>query len=139
MMTRAQILANKAANLPVWYIETWSDRIVRANVQNIKISNGVEYAELRGMGGDPDSLVDFTGTQGRQFEELFSTRVALEKHIADENAARAAEIRAQIQTKEDMIRFMFNHTVSCAEEYTDWFARETVKQIALEKWGTRLE
>lgn len=139
MMTKREILANKAAGLPVWYIEPWADRIVRAKVQNIKISNGMEYAELRGMGSSKDSPVDFIGTEGRQFEKLFKSREALEKHIAAENAARAAEIRAQIQTKDDMIQFMFDHTVSCAEEYTDWFARKTVKQIALEKWGIKLD
>lgn len=139
MMTKAEVLNNKAAGLPVWYIETWSDRIVRAKVQAIKMNGDLEYAELRGMGGDPDSLVDFVGTEGRQFDKLFPTREALEKHIADENAAREAEIREQIQTKDDMIRFMFDNTVSCAEEYTDWFARDTVKQIALEKWGIKLD
>lgn len=139
MMTKEQILNSKATGLPVWYIEPWADRIVRAKVQNIKISGDLEYAELRGMGSSKDSPVDFIGTEGRQFEKLFKSREALEKHIAAENSARAAEIRAQIQTKDDMIRFMFGHTVSCAEEYTDWFARETVKQIALEKWGITLD
>lgn len=139
MMTKSQVLANKAANLPVWYIEPWADRIVRAKVQAIKVSGDLEYAELRGMGGDPDSLMDFVGTEGREFEKLFPTREALEKHIADENAAREAEIREQIQTKDDMIQFMFDHTVSCCEEYTDWFARDVVRKIAKEKWGLVLE
>lgn len=138
-MTKAEILNNKAANLPVWYIEPWAERIVRAQVQAIKVSNGTEYAELRGMGGDPDSLIDFHGTQDKQFGKLFPTREALEKHMAEEKNARAAKIRSQIQTKEDMIRFLFDHPVACCEEYTDWDARETVKQIAHEKWGIRLD
>ena len=39
------------------------------------------------------------------------------------------DYRNQIHSIQDLVRFMFEHTVSSAEEYTDWTARA----VAIEK------
>ena len=135
-MTKAEVLNHKEKRLPVWFVEYWSDMIHRARVVDIITQNGAEYAKINGFGG-PD-LVDFIGTQGCQFEKLFPTKEALCKHRKKEEQARIEEIKAQIQTKDDMIQFMFSANVSCCEEYTDWIARNAIQQIAFEKWGIEL-
>lgn len=138
-MTKSEILQAHKTNTPVWWVEPWSGQIMSAKVQAIKQDHEVEYAELRGMNDASDLQISFVGTNTKSFEQLFSSREVLEKHLADEKASCIARIRSQIQTKDDMIRFMFNHPVACCEEYTDWNAREAVKQIACEKWNIKLE
>lgn len=140
MMTKEQILAHQKSGTPVWFIEKWSDRIVCAKVVEIReTDDGSEYAELHGLGGSPDRLIDFTGSTGRKFADLFASKEELETHLEEKKAAEIAEIRAQIQSKDDMVRFMFTHPVACCEEYTDWTAREAVVAIAREKWNINLE
>mgnify|MGYP001851234930 CR=1 FL=1 len=46
--------------------------------------------------------------------------------------ARISLILAQLKTKDDLIAYMYTHTVNLAEEYTDWDAREAVKRKAAE-------
>ena len=43
-----------------------------------------------------------------------------------------------ISTIEDLVIFMFNHCISCAEEYTDWAAREASRRKVLELLGIEL-
>ena len=39
----------------------------------------------------------------------------------------------------DLVAFMYDHCVACAEEYTDWTARRAVKEIAKEMLGLDLD
>lgn len=135
-MAREDIVNAKNTGRPVWFVGYWSDMIKRARVTDIKMEKDVEYAVLNGFGG-PDP-VDFIGTQGCESEKLFPTKEALCDHRKKEEQARINEIKSQIQTKDDLIAFMFDANVSCCEEYTDWTARKAVQEIALEKWGIEL-
>lgn len=44
-----------------------------------------------------------------------------------------------IKSVSDLVYFMYFHCVSCAEEYTDWQAREAVKRKAKELLNLSLE
>ena len=52
---------------------------------------------------------------------------------------KIAEIKDSIKDAGDLVRFMYDHCVACAEEYTDWTARRAVKEIAKEMLGLKLE
>ncbi len=52
---------------------------------------------------------------------------------------RIAEIKAKIKDAGDLVAFMYDHCVACAEEYTDWTARRAVKEIAKEMLGLDLD
>ena len=56
-----------------------------------------------------------------------------------EEEKKIAEIKAKIKDAGDLVAFMYDHCVACAEEYTDWTARRAVKEIAKEMLGLDLE
>lgn len=71
-------------------------------------------------------------------ENCFST---VEKCMHSKEQAREQQITKymkDINSVEDLVRFMYTHAISCAEEYTDWEARDTVKRKAIE-FGIDLE
>ena len=51
----------------------------------------------------------------------------------------SAVIKAKIKDASDLVAFMYDHCVACAEEYTDWTARKAVKEIAKEMLGLDLD
>ena len=63
-----------------------------------------------------DNECHAAGSRGVYFDDLYSSKEDLMKAMFDEAMRKTAEIKASIQTKDDCIRFMFSHTVSCAEE-----------------------
>ena len=52
--------------------------------------------------------------------------------------AQVQKYRASIVTVCDLVRFMYNHTVSRAEEYTDWEARAAACDAAKDLLGMNL-
>ena len=56
-----------------------------------------------------------------------------------EERKKIAEIKDSIKDAGDLVRFMYDHCVACAEEYTDWTARRAVKEIAKEMLGLDLD
>ena len=61
------------------------------------------------------------------------------KRIKKEEEKKIAEIKAKIKNAGDLVAFMYDHCVACAEEYTDWTARRAVKEIAKEMLGLDLD
>lgn len=47
--------------------------------------------------------------------------------------------KSQIKTIEDLVKFMYNNCVACAEEYTDWDARKAAAERAKELLDIDLE
>lgn len=139
-MTKSELLKAQKNNTPVWRTEPWTGRFIRGTVKEFKTENNKEYVIIQGIRSTEKSpLHDFTGTQTSRFDQLFVSKEALMTHETNKDNEYKNKIRARIQTKEDMIQFLFNTPVACCEEYTDWVARETVKEIAFEKWGITLE
>lgn len=81
---------------------------------------------------------DTIGTFCVQTEKCYPSLEKLKDAIQTKNNAKITEICENIQTVEDLIRYMYDHTVSCAEEYTDWVAREAVAKRASELLGIDL-
>lgn len=83
-------------------------------------------------------LTPLYGKMAVLVENLYPSAEALAQAKEKEQNDYIASLNEQIQTIEDLVQFMYSHTVSCAEEYTDWDARAAVKEIALKKFGIQL-
>jgi len=66
-----------------------------------------------------------------------SREAALDAQKAENERIRN-KYRAQIQTVEDLVRFMYDHNVSCSEEYTNWNARQIAREKAKELLGLEI-
>ena len=72
-------------------------------------------------------------------KNLYASREELQKELKKEEEKKIAEIKAKIKNAGDLVAFMYDHCVACAEEYTDWTARRAVKEIAKEMLGLDLD
>ena len=66
---------------------------------------------------------------------LYETRRNIHMQILN---GMMVETAAKIKDASDLVAFMYDHCVACAEEYTDWTARRAVKEIAKEMLGLEL-
>lgn len=136
-MERSMAEKYRRENRPVWFMETWSGMSAKARITDIcKDGQAGEYAKVNCI---HDEECDAYGSQGVFFKDLYPSKELLLQDAAAKEQARVNEIKASIQTMEDCIQFMFGHTVSHAEEYTDWTARRAVKELAAERWGLELD
>ena len=74
-------------------------------------------------------------TYGYQFcpkEDCYFTEESCLKAQAAKIKKKIKDYKESINSTEDLINFMLNNTVSFAEEYTDWEAREAAIQKAEE-------
>lgn len=76
---------------------------------------------------------------GWPLKNLYASREELQKELKKEEEKKIAEIKAKIKDAGDLVAFMYDHCVACAEEYTDWTARRAVKEIAKEMLGLDLD
>lgn len=75
---------------------------------------------------------DFMGSRTVRVSELFDT---YDECVAKKNAYNQSIIenyKNQINSIEDLVRFLYVHPCNGAEEYNDWHAVEAAKQKALE-------
>ena len=82
---------------------------------------------------------DDGGNSGCLLKNLYASREELQKELKKEEEEKIAEIKAKIKDASDLVAFMYDHCVACAEEYTDWTARKAVKEIAKEMLGLDLD
>lgn len=95
----------------VWYFDYY-DNLQSNTVTDIQTLEGQTYAI-------------FNGTGCKLEDAYLSKQACLDaKQRSDE--AEIEAIKAKIQTVEDLVRYMYNNVVSCAEEYTNWNARKAV-------------
>ena len=71
-------------------------------------------------------------------ERVYSTREECVRDYGIELENRILAYSSEIVTIEDLVAFMYSHCVACAEEYTDWAAREASRRKALELLGIEL-
>lgn len=134
-MDKSTVEKFQKENCPVWFFGRRTHMPIKARI--VKIcgdSSKGEYAKV-------DYIYDDTagfGSEKVPFDFLYESKEELIAGICNEILEEREEIKAAVQTKDDCIRFMFLHTVSCAGEYTDWTARCTIQQIAKNKWGLDL-
>lgn len=75
---------------------------------------------------------------GWPLKNLYASKEELQKELKKEEEKKIAEIKAKIKNANDLVAFMYDRCVACAEEYTDWTARRAVKEIAKEILGLDL-
>ena len=100
-----------------WYKESWSGCYYECEIIEIKhmISNQTPYAKIKNKNSGGIQIFDSL------FEKLAESRDEL---VARDNAIKNGYL-AEINSKDDLIRFMFTHCIN-GEEHTDEEARAAV-------------
>lgn len=121
----------------VWFVEHWSQCIHSAKITalgetevSVRDPKKYPYADIKWDDG---------GNSGCLLKDLYASREELQKELKKEEEKKIAEIKAKIKDTGDLVAFMYDHCVACAEEYTDWTARRAVKEIAKEMLGLDLD
>ena len=107
-------------NDKVFYRTTW----VSHNTGIIIGAKNVEgqlYYEIKGTG-------ETFGTQYAKASDCFHTAKELSDGVQAESNALKQKYREEITDVKSLVQFMWNHTVTCAEEYTNWEARWACKE-----------
>lgn len=123
-------------NRPVWFLGPRTVMPVTGRI--VKICEDDIIGEYEKIDYIYDDSV-FFGSEVVRFDCLYESKDDLVAAACKAILDRTAEIKAAVQTKDDCIRFMFLHTVSCAGEYTDWVALHAIQKIAKKRWGLDLK
>lgn len=131
------MIENPKIGQKVWFLEPWSRCIHSAKITalgetEVSVKDPEKYpcAEIKWDDG---------GNSRRLLKNLYTSREELQKELKKEEEKKIAEIKAKIKDANDLVAFMYDHCVACAEEYTDWTARRAVREIAKEMLGLELE
>ena len=106
----------------------------RMNIEKYDRLSGQTYIEVIGT-NDTNS---FIGHRDVKSTELFDTFNECIAHINAENNKVINNYKSQINSVEDLIRFLYMNPCNNAEEYTDYLAAEAAKQKALELLNIKL-
>lgn len=130
------MIINPKIGQKVWFLEPWGKCIHSAKITAL----GETEVSVRNPEKYPYANVvwDDGGSGMRLLKDLYSSREELQKELKKEEEKKIAEIKAKIKDANDLVAFMYDHCVACAEEYTDWTARRAVKEIAKEILGLEL-
>lgn len=106
----------------------------------VPFNEGIVRNSLTTHGGllTIEGMGDTHGTQTIAVSNCFHTAEELNAYNQQTSDAQVLEYRASISTVSDLVRFMYDHTVSKAEEYTDWEARAAACDAAKELLGLDL-
>lgn len=131
------MIKNPKIGQKVWFLEPWSRHIHSAKITALgetevstRDSKKYPYADIEWDDG---------GNSGCLLKDLYISREELQKELRKEEKKKIAEIKTKIKDTGDLVAFMYDHCVACAEEYTDWTARRAVKEIAKEMLGLDLD
>lgn len=130
------MIRNPKIGQRVWFLEQWNHCIHSAKIialgeteVSVRDTKKYPYAEIKwDVGGNSNCLL----------RNLYSSREELQKEIKKAEEKKISEIKSKIKNVNDLVAFMYDHCVACAEEYTDWTARRAVKEIAKEMLGLEL-
>lgn len=131
------MINNPKIGQKVWFLEPWGQCIHSAKITalgetEVSVRNPEKYPYA-------DIEWDDGGNSGCLLKNLYTSREELQKELKTEEENKIAEIKAKIKDANDLVAFMYDHCVACAEEYTDWTARKAVKEIAKEMLGLDLD
>lgn len=131
------MIENPKIGQKVWFLEPWGQCIHSAKITafgetEVSVRNPEKYPYA-------DIEWDDGGNSGCLLKNLYTSREELQKELKKEEEKKIAEIKAKIKDAGDLVTFMYDHCVACAEEYTDWTARRAVKEIAKEMLGLDLD
>lgn len=135
-MDKSTVEKYKSENRPVWFLGTRTAMPVKARIVKVCEDGSTgECAKVDYIYEDESAVF---GSENVRFDDMYESKDDLMAAVYKDILERTAEIKAAVQTKDDCIRFMFLHTVSCAGEYTDWTARHAIQKIAKKRWGLEL-
>lgn len=127
------MIENPKIGQEVWFAEACNQRIHSAKLialDEVEVSTRKYlYAKIE---------MDDGCRLGWPLKNLYASREELQKELKKEEEKKIAEIKAKIKDAGDLVTFMYDHCVACAEEYTDWTARRAAKEIAKEMLGLEL-
>lgn len=131
------MIENPKIGQKVWFLEPWGQCIHSAKITAL----GETEVSVRNLEKYPYADIEWDdgGNSGCLLKNLYTSREELQKELKKEEEKKIAEIKAKIKDANDLVAFMYDHCVSCAEEYTDWTARRAVKEIAKEMLGLDLD
>lgn len=99
----------------IFFREHWSGMCRKAIIVEICVDdNGEKYWKVNG---------DFGTTWQYPKNCYFSYQACINAMNAKDNEM-VQKYKEEINSIDDMLIFALNHTISCAEEYTDWNARK---------------
>lgn len=124
----------------VWFYEKWSGSYCKGKVIEFYYdsNDSLSKEELKLVGVKINGVGDFIGSTCRAFENIYLTKKDLVKAIEDKNKSIVNKYISQIQTVEDLVKFMYDSPLN-AEEYTDYNARKASKIMAKELLNIDLE
>lgn len=134
-MNKDTIEKFQSENRPVWVLGMWSAMPLKARI--VRISEDSQAGGCAEVEYIYDGKYGTNGFRSVLFDYIYESKEDMIKAMYETVQQKGSEIRASIHTKEDCIRFLFQHNVSCTEE-TDWTARRAVQEIARERWGMEL-
>ena len=122
------MINNPKIGQKVWFLEPWGQCIHSAKITalgetEVSVRNPEKYPYA-------DIEWDDGGNSGCLLKNLYASREELQKELKKEEEKKIAEIKAKIKDASDLVAFMYDHCVACAEEYTDWTARKAVNYSA---------
>ena len=131
------MIKNPKIGQKVWFLEPWGKCIHSAKITAL----GETEVSVRDPKKYPYADIEWDdgGNSGCLLQNLYASREKLQKELKKEEEKKIAEIKAKIKDTGDLVAFMYDHCVACAEEYTDWTARRAVKEIAKEMLGLDLD
>lgn len=131
-------MANFNINDNAYFIENWTDNVIGGKVLDVRLTRATDQYP-----SEPYLVIKIEGSRYDKREQLVSKcypmREAALAARDSKNEETKNKYREQIQTPEDLVRFMYDYTVSCAEEYTDWEARAVAAEKAKEFFGLELD
>ena len=119
-------------NQKIYYIDHWTDMIGAAEIRKIEQMEDCGYVyHVKCVDG---------GLGGMMLPEdmCFATKDAAIQYQAAKTNMIENKYRSEIKSVKDLVRFMYDNVVSCAEEYTDWHARKVAAEKAKELLGIDL-
>lgn len=118
-MTKTEIRINGT----VWFFDPYGN-LFCGRVAEI----AGEHVRVKGTG-------DSFGTTGAKTADCYATKQECIRAKQDADRAEVEAYKAQITDVRELVKFMYDNTVSCAEEYTDWNARKAARERARELLG----
>ena len=126
---------NIKPGMTIWYLEPYSSLVVSAIVLEAPKTTTIdgmkkEYVDVR--------CIESVGTTCVLLEDAFLTRDDVLEDEKRKQEEYIKEVDAQIHSISDLLQFAYSNTVSIAEEYTNWYARAAVKEIAKKRFWIEL-
>lgn len=120
----------------VWFNQNWVGPSV-GTIIALKKTNATQYKPSEPYA---EIHLDDGGTTGALLTNLYYTQNELCEANKKATTDRIAGYKAEMQDVEGLVRFMFNNTIATGSgEYTDWDARQAVKERTKELLDIDLE